>query len=110
MKTSVVDGFRFFHHHGDIGPDSRDHSHIAQLTVSADVPFNPKTGNPTDIDQLQLQVWALAVEYQDKNLHEVPGIFPTYYSLARRLHEQLLLTYPTARVVLTVDQTSVEAP
>lgn len=110
MKVTARDGFRFFHHHGDIGPESRDHAHLVSATVSVLEMFDPKTGQSIAMSVLSDRVRALMVEYQDKNLHDIPGIFPTLPSLALRLREQLLSLDPSVSLVLTDDEYSVEVP
>jgi hypothetical protein len=110
MKVTVRNGFRYYHHHGDIGPESRDHSHIVSITVSAIEMFDPKTGVAVGPALLRDRLQTLMDEYQDADLHRVPGIFPTLPSLALRLREQLLSLDPTVSVILADEEYSVEVP
>ena len=107
MKVTVTRGFRYTHHHGDVGQESRPHEHTGAVSASVD-----RIGFAKPVDPLALQAALdrVSTPFYGVDLHEQPGLEPHLLSLAFRLRELLLPAFSDVMVKMTEAGLEVEVP
>lgn len=99
---------RITHRHDDVdvGPESRPHPHDLTVVVyigglgfdpASGTVIDPRTG-PATLSSMQWAIGVILDSYQGKSLDEIPGIRPTFPSLALSLRERLLYPWPNVEV------------
>jgi len=89
-----------------VGPESRPHSHDLTVVVFiGGLGFDPASGTvidprygPISLGEMQRSMFSLLGTYDGKDLSEIPGIRPTFPSLALSMRERLLLQWPNVEV------------
>lgn len=116
MKASLTSGITIRHQHGAIGPDSRSHSHAWKITISYESTFDAKSGEIRDFLSFKSIFDLVIAAYDGLDLHEIDGIRPTMESLALRIREDMLSSFPNPQrsplhvSIFDGNQLMVEAP
>lgn len=107
MKVTASRSVQYFHHHGLVGPDSRNHSHTAKVEASVD-----RVGYAKPIDPIALvdKLDDIIEPLYDANLHDIPGLEPQLLALAFRIREHLLSSFPDITVKMTELGLEAEVP